>query len=60
MSKADLIIELTKKKTRRVSLQFNAKLWELFLKSANKEQRVPTQLLEELILKHLEKQNLLK
>jgi hypothetical protein len=53
-SKADLILELTSKKTKKVTLQLNPKLWQMFVDTAKEEGKKPTRKLEELILKYLD------
>ncbi len=54
MGKAELILELTKKKDKKVTMQFNKKLWEMFAQACEEEGKKPTQKIEEFILKYLE------
>ncbi len=54
MGKARLILELTKKKDRKVTMQFNRKLWKMFSQTCKEEDNKPTQKMEEFILKYLE------
>jgi len=54
MGKAELILELTKKKDKKVTMQFNRKLWEMFSQACKEDGKKPTQKIEEFILKYLE------
>ena len=54
MGDVELILELTKKKEKKVTMQFNKKLWEMFTQTCGEEGRKPTQKIEELMLKYLE------
>ncbi len=54
MGRAELILELTKKKDKKVTMQFNKKLWDMFTQSCIEEGKKPTQKIEEFILKYLE------
>ena len=54
MSKTELILELTSKKDKRVTMQFNRKLWEMVVEELQKEGIKPTQFFEKCMLKYLE------
>ncbi len=54
MGKAELILELTRKKDKKVTMQFNRKLWELVKEELEKEGKKPTEFFEECMLKYLE------
>ena len=54
LGKAEFIVDLLRNKTRKVTLMFNPKLWEIFKKRAEKDKESPTQKIEKLIINHLE------
>ena len=59
MSKTNKILELTSNKTKRTTLMFNLKLWELFKKACEEDKIKPTPQIEKWILNYLDSKNLL-
>jgi len=55
MSRAELIIQLLKNKTKRLTLAFNPKLWELFSQCARAEGASPTSKIEEMMIAYISK-----
>lgn len=50
MEKSQLILKLVRKKTKRVTLMLNPKLWELVTQTAKEEDKLPTNIVEELVI----------
>ncbi|NQY73359.1 MAG: hypothetical protein HRT90_01205 [Candidatus Margulisbacteria bacterium] len=50
MDKSQIILELVRKKTKRVTLMLNPKLWEMVTQTAKEDDKLPTNIIEELVI----------
>jgi len=57
--KTDKIIDLTRNKTKKMSLMVNEELWELFKTACAKNNTIPTYKIEKWMINFIDENNLL-